>query len=165
MKPKSSITPEQIREQARHDDRKGAAELQKALTKMARNFSKMTLDQLMDMTKVRSPGNGNVVGYSGAVLKDIATAIEKIQRVSMLALQDTPAERSRREPAADQSAYEQHKIAIDAEVEQLLELHDQAIDVKLIESSTVDIKCTPVADTDATLPAKPLKIKYDPSDL
>lgn len=158
MKPKPSITPEQIRDQARQDDRKGAVELQKALTKMARNFSKMTLDQLMDMTKVRSPGNGNVVGYSGAVLKDIATAIEKIQRVSMLALQDTPSERSRREPAADQSAYEQHKIAIDAEVEQLLERHDQAIDVKLIESSQVDIKCT--ADTDAT--PIPSKIQYDP---
>ena len=47
MKPKP-LTPEQIRDAARIDDRKGAVELQKALTKMARNFSKMTLDQLLE---------------------------------------------------------------------------------------------------------------------
>jgi len=157
MKPKP-LTPEQIRDAARIDDRKGAVELQKALTKMARNFSKMTLDQLMDMTKVRSPGTGAVVGYSGAVLKDIATAIEKIQRVSMLALQDTPGERQHREPATSTSTYDQHKLAIDAEVELLLEQHARAIDV-VIETTEV---CTPVADLVPPVPSKPLKLKYDP---
>ena len=165
MKPKPTLSPEQIRDAARIDDRAGAVELQKALTKLARRYAKLSVSDLTTMMEVRSSQTGAVVGYNATVLKDISTALEKLQRVSMLALQDTPAERAHREPATSTSTYDQHKLAIDAEVQLLLDQHAQ--DVQVIEAEdSVDVTCTPVADTEVPpVPSKPLKLKYNPDSI
>ena len=160
MKSKPTLTPEQIREHARVEDAKLSKEFQKTMLRLTKRLTSLSVDDILSKLEVRSSQTGAVIGHNAGFLKDLATTVERLQRIRLLALQDTPAERAHREPVTSTSTYDQHKLAIDAEVQLLLDQHAQ--DVQVIET-TVDV--TPVEDLVTPVPSKPLKLKYNPDTI